>query len=202
MPSWRVEEGPQGLRLTQNVRRALGSEEMTWADLFQIRLRSVRVFVLYFPSRFELDVDQQTQEGLRAFGRLTGPRTSVNFWDGTDPRLEDALALFDVEKPPALVVASGTNGDGAAPIEKSDLYSIVITDVAVLSDRARLAEAVNAAEQVLMRGNPAEIAGYLRARAADRVLSAVGAIAGDLRDALLKFKPKLGLPGGVSVQIG
>lgn len=202
MPSWQLEEGPRGLRLKPVVRRAFGSEDMTWADLLQLRLRSVRVLVLYFPSRWDLEADAHAQESLRAFGKLTGTSTSVNFWDGTDPQFEQALALFDVTMPPALVVASGSGSHDDVPVDKNHLYSIVITDAAVLSSRDKLAAAVNTAHEVLMRGNQAEIAGYLRARSAGQVLSAVGAIAGELRDALLKLKPKLGLPGGVSIQLG
>ena len=163
----------------------------------------MRVFVLYFPSRFDLAADQHAEESLRAFGEQTGATTSVNFWDSTDAQFEHALAMFDVKTPPALVVASGTSSDpGDVPADRDKLYSIVFTDTAVLSDRARLAEAVNTAQQVLMRGDQAEIAGYLRARAASQVLSAVGSIAGELRDGLLRLRPKLGLPGGVSIQIG
>jgi hypothetical protein len=202
MASWRVEEGPQGLRLAKVVRRSFGSEEMTWADLLQLRLSSVRVFVLYFPSHWDLEADARAEEALRAFGRLTGVETQVNFWDATDVEFHQGLSLFDLQASPALVVATGLREGDAAPRKSSSLYSIAITDQAVLSDREQLARAVNTAHEVMVRGNSDEIAGFLRARAATSVLSAVGAIAADLRDGLVKLKPKLGLPGGVSIQLG
>jgi hypothetical protein len=202
MSAWRIQEGPAGLRLASVTRRQFGSKEMTWADLLELRLRPVRVYVLYFPSRFDLDFDEQVKEALRSFGSLTSTDTSVSFWDSTDPEYEHGMALFGLKTPPALVFATGLSDVRQSPLDSANVYSILITDDVVLRDRALLAAAANTAHEVLVRGDRAEIVRYLRARAAGGVLAAIGGLAGDLRDSLLKLKPKLGLPGGFSIQLG
>ncbi len=82
------------------------------------------------------------------------------------------------------------------------MYAICVTDQTVLGDPTRLAAAVNSAHEVLMRGNPKEITGYLRQQAATSLLTALGHIAGDVRDQILILRPKFLLPGGGSLQIG
>jgi hypothetical protein len=204
MSGWRLEEGSDGLRLAPVVRRALGSEEFTWADLLYLRLSAVYVFVLYFPSRFDLPADAIAKTALQAFGQRTGPGTSINFWDSTDPEFSKALGIFDVKAPPALVLAGTSKADRTAtsPIDPADLYAISITAPEILGDAGHLALAVNNAHEVLMRGNPKEITRYLRQQAASSLLVYIGTIAGGLRDELLKCKPKFGLPGGISLQLG
>src|SRR4051794_18713606 len=110
MSSWRLEEGSEGLRLAPVVQRTLGSEEFTWADLLYRRLSTVQVFVLCFPSRFDLLSDAVAKTSLQAFGQRTGPGTSINFWDPTDPEFSRALAIFDVTAPPATVLVGGSKG--------------------------------------------------------------------------------------------
>ena len=142
---------------------------------------------------------------LATFGNLTGVATSVNFWDPTDPEFVQALALFDVQAPPALVLAGGVRPERKAdppPLDPADLYAICITEPTVLGDATRLAAAVNSAHEVLMRGNPKEITGYLRQQAAASLLAAVGRIASEVRDQILALRPKFLLPGGASLQIG
>jgi hypothetical protein len=184
--------------------RGFGSEELTWADLLYRQVSAVKVYALYFPTRFELPVDTAATEALRAFGRLTGAGTSVNFWDPTDGEFDHALRLFGLEQPPALVFATGLQLRGAelGRGEQANMYMIAITDQAVLADRERLAAAANTAHEIVLRASPKEIAGYLRRREADSVLASVGRIAAELRDQLVKLKPKLGLPGGVSLSFG
>ena len=94
MTEWRVEELPGGLRLTPVSRRGLGSEELTWADLLYFQLAASTVLLLYFPSRFGLEVDTLAHEALTVFARATGTDTLVNFWDPTDPEFSRALALL------------------------------------------------------------------------------------------------------------
>jgi hypothetical protein len=53
-----------------------------------------------------------------------------------------------------------------------------------------------------MRGDAREITRYLRARSAISVLDAIGRISNSVLNVVLKLKPKLGLPGGVSLQVG
>jgi hypothetical protein len=196
---WRVIEGEQGtLRLEEVVRRGFGTERATWAELLALRLRSVRIYVVYFPSRFDLDLDGSIQAALRIFGTESGPDISVNFWDPTDPAFSHALDLFDLQHSPALVVATGLKPDASGAVDPDSMYMIAFTDQAVLGDRQRLADAVNTAVQVLGRGNRAEIAGFLRERSIASVLSAIGRIS----SALVALKPRLGLPGGVSIALG
>jgi hypothetical protein len=82
------------------------------------------------------------------------------------------------------------------------MYAISFTDRRILEDRERLADAVNTAHEVLVRGDPAEIAGYVRQRAAASVLDAMGRIGAAVRDQILKLKPKVQIPGGASLQLG
>src|ERR1700730_16090780 len=81
MPTWRIEDSPSGLRLGTVTRRALGSEELTWADLLLLRLDRVQVLALYFPSRLDRPDDESAKQTLLTFARNTGIPTSVNFWD-------------------------------------------------------------------------------------------------------------------------
>jgi hypothetical protein len=201
--TWRVESTAAGLSLAPVVRRSLGSEEFTWADLFARDLARVRAYAIYFPSRFDLVVDQVATDALRAFGQRTGVGTSVNFWDPADSELSRALAFFGLSVPPALVFATGLKVKGAAAGGPDpNLYSIAITDPAVLGDRELLASAANTVHEIIVRGNPDEISGYLRKQSADSVLETVARVAGVVRDQILRFKPKVGLPGGFSVQLG
>src|SRR5712691_10498045 len=79
MEKWTVEEPNGELRLAPL--RALGLDRFTWAHLLYGRLSQVQVYVLYFPSRFDLPIDKTTIDALRTFGTNTGPGTSVNIWD-------------------------------------------------------------------------------------------------------------------------
>jgi hypothetical protein len=164
----------------------------------------VQVFVLYFSSRFEFDSDTLVEQALRTFGQQTGPGTSVALWDPTDPEFDRALALFGVLAPPALILARGLKGATAraADLSPQDLYTICFADPAVLGDRDQLASAVNTSHQILMRGDAREITRYLRARSAISLLDAIGRISNSVLNVVLKLKPKLGLPGGVSLQVG
>ena len=202
MTEWRVEESPDGLRLAAVTRRGLGSEELTWAELLYLQLAASTVLVLYFPSRFGLSVDTLAHEALTVFARATGTDTLVNFWDPTDPEFSRALALFDVAAPPALVLARGLKLRGKRTLDRAHLYAISVTEPDVLRDRERLASAVNAAHEVLARGDAAEISGYLRMRAVGSLLQALGRLGGSVADGLVRLKPKVSLPGGPSIQLG
>src|SRR5579864_6076870 len=105
MEKWSVKETQGGLQLVP--RRALGSDRFTWAHLLYSRLRPVQVYILYFPSRFNLSLDKIVIDMLRTFGTNTGSGTSVNIWDSRDPNWEKALMLFDIKSPPALVFVTG-----------------------------------------------------------------------------------------------
>jgi hypothetical protein len=204
MARWRIDETPAGLRLAPVTVRGLRAEPLTWADLLHSRLEQVKVYVLYFPSRFDLELDTQATEALRSFGLNSPASTSVSFWDPTDPEFSRALGLFDLRTPPALVFVAGMRLEGIEARSHGDapLYAIAITDQEVLRERERLASAANTIHEIIARGNPQEIAAYLRQRQRHLLLEAIGTFAGQLRDQFLKLKPKLQLPGGPSLQLG
>jgi hypothetical protein len=141
------------------------------------------VYVIYFPSRFDLPVDAKATAALRSFGERTGSGTSVNVWDPTDPEFSRALHLFGVISPPGVVLAGGSKRvpTSSHPLDPGDLYAISFTDPFVLEDAERLASAVNSAHEVLARGDPREITRYVRAQAASALLTTLGNIASGLR---------------------
>lgn len=186
--------GPAGLRMAPL--RGLGTATFGWSDLLAAELSAADVFVIYFPSRFDLPVDGAMSETLKVFGSHSSSRTSVNSWDPTDEHFSEALALFGVRRPPALVLITGLEGG------IDSLYCVSFTDASVLSERALTAEALNIAHEVLMRCDRSEIAGYLRGRKREALLRAVGRGAGVVRDELLRLHPKFGLPGGFTVELG
>jgi hypothetical protein len=204
MNAWQVEETSEGLKLSRPTRRTFGSERFTWADLLYRKLASVKVYVIYFPSRFNLDMDAAVIKALRTFGENTGPSTSVNFWDPIDPEFGKALELFHLQSPPALVLATGLKVQGIEPFgpDKANLYTITITNREVLSNQEQLAAAVNTSHDILVRGNPKEITSYLRKNAIQSLLEVIARVAGDVRDEILKCKPKFTLPNGISIQVG
>ena len=55
------------------------------------------------------------------------------------------------------------------------MYAITIVDPKVLRDRDRLASAVNSAHEVLMRGDAAAIAQYVRNQDRDSLLATIAA---------------------------
>jgi hypothetical protein len=186
--------------------RAFGSETFTWADLLQGRLSEVRVFALYFPSRFNLPVDAAASESLRLFGDATSELTSVDFWDPQDKEFSEALGLFGLRNPPALVLVSGLQTQAPDALDAAtlsdSLYCISFSDSAVLADRERMASAVNIAHEILMRCDSREIASYIHGRKIRALLAAIGRGAGAVRDQLIQLHPKFGLPGGLSVELG
>jgi hypothetical protein len=200
--TWAVQATPHGLRLAAIEMRATTTSPLTWAELLGTRLSTVRVFVLYFPSRFDLGVDTTVRNALDAFGRQTSNQTSVSCWDPTDPFLEQALRLFDLAAPPALVLATGLKRRGKQILKRSSLYAITITERSALGDRERLAAVVNSAHEVLIRGDPAAIASYLRRRDCESLLATVASIGHFVVEQLAALKPKFQLPGGFSVQLG
>lgn len=169
-------------------------------------LSSARVYALYFPSRFGLPVDEAAEESLRIFGGATSNRTSVDFWDPQDDHFSEALELFGLRQPPALVLATGlATQPGEPPVSgwpPDSLYCISFTDAAILTDRQQMSVAVNIAHEILMRCDSKEIASYIRQRKIKALLSAIGRGAGAVRDELVKLHPKFGLPGGLSVELG
>lgn len=205
METWRLEETDNGLRLKQeDKRREKGSERFTWAELLYGKLALVKVYAIYFPSRFDLPVDNQAMDALKVFGKNTGPDTSVNFWDTTDPEFIKALELFKLNTIPALVLARGLKFNNMVPQgpTKADLYTIVIADTDLLSKSERLAYAVNAAHQILIGSNPQEISNYIHTQNAKALLESIGKIASSLLKEIRKFKLTFQLPGGVSLQLG
>jgi|SRR5215469_6197803 len=204
MAQWKLVESTEGLRIEASEVRAMGEEGFTWAHLLYGKLGSVEVGLFYFPSRFDSAVDQSIIEELRTFGGNTGASISVNIWDPKDPQLQQALALLGLKTVPAVVLASGLKIAGMEPRgpAKTPLYSIVFDDSALLSDTKQFQTAVNAATDVLSRSNPKEITGYIRMQKAKDILGAIGKIAAAVRDEILRWKPKFGIPGGASVQVG
>jgi hypothetical protein len=202
--NWKFVETDKGARMEQAALRAMGEEQFTWAHLLYGKLATVRVGLFYFPSRFDTDTDRAVIEALRAFGQNTGADTSVNIWDPTDPAFEHALELFGLKAVPAVVLVTGLQVPGLQPRGPTEtpLYSIIVDQPGVLSDAGPFQSVINSAHEVLVRANPKEIAAYIRAQKAGSILSAIGKIASHLREEILKWKLKLGLPGGVSVQIG
>jgi hypothetical protein len=201
---WRLRRTETGLRLGQV--RAFGTERFTWADLLRVPLAAVRVYVLYFPSRFDLPVDAAATESLRNFGPATSELTNVDFWDPQDVHFSAALDLFGLRTPPALVLIAGLQTQVAdvpgAGTPSDSLYCIRFTDVAVLSDRQRMAAAVNVAHEILMRCDSREIVRYIRGQKIKALLAVIGHRAGAVRDELIKLHPTFGLPGGISVGLG
>jgi hypothetical protein len=204
MSSYRVDATDTGLRLTPIVRRALGSDSATWADLLYRQLHGVQAFCLYFPSRFDLPVDKHATDTLRVFAANTGSDTSVEFWDPADPEFSRALGLFGLAAPPALVFVAGLRLKGALLTgpEGTNLYAVAIQDQAVLSDRERLAAATNTAYEVVRRSDPREVASFLRKQSAVSLLESVGKISSAVADQIVRLKPKFTLPGGVGIQLG
>ncbi len=135
---WGLRRSESGLRLGQV--RAFGSETFTWADLLRVPLAETRVYTLYFPSRFDLPVDAAATESLRRFGGNSSNRTSVDFWDPQDEHFSEALKLFGLRTPPALVLATGLQAVAEAPgaVARPDmLYCISFADQTVLTDRGQ-----------------------------------------------------------------
>lgn len=200
---WRLRRTDSGLRL--GLVRAFGTGRFTWADLLRVPLGTARVYALYFPSRFDLPVDAGAEESLRIFGGATSNRTSVDFWDPQDEHFSEALELFGLRNPPALVLATGLEAPGEASgagWPPDSLYCISFTDQAILADRRQLAGAVNIAHEILVRCDSREIAGYIRQRKIKALLGAIGRGAGAVRDELIRLHPKFGLPGGFSIELG
>lgn len=205
MDTWMLDDTPNGrLRILPDVRRDFGSKRFTWGHLLYGRLNPVKVFVIYFPSRFDLKLDEIAEDAMRTFGRNTGSSTSVNFWDPEDPRFSDALALFDLKAPPALVFATGLELHDIEPSgpDRSNLYAITITDPEVLSDEDRLSRSSNEIHEILTRGNPKEIASYIRKGAIASLLEVIAKVLGTLVDGFSRLKPKLHLPDGTSISLG
>jgi hypothetical protein len=200
MARWRLSGNTdQGLRLEQvPLTRGFGQDQFTWANLLYFRLAEVRVYVLYFPSRFDLPVDATSKALLRTFADNTPTRTSVNFWDPRDEHFADALSLFGVSAPPALVLASGLGSSRDDLPDESNLYCVSFTDMDVLGDPGHFVAAVNLAHEVLTKGDPKEIARLIRSRNREGLLAVAAAVS----DQVVKLKPKLGLPGGLSIALG
>ena len=115
-----------------------------------------------------------------------------------------ALELFDIKSPPALVFATGLqlkDIDSRCP-DKANLYTIIITDMDVLSSSDKLPRSINIAHDILVRGNPKEIASYLRTNALHALLQMIAKFGRGASDEIVKLKPKFQLPDGSSIQLG
>jgi hypothetical protein len=202
MARWSLEETNDGLRLVP--RRGLGSDRFTWAHLLYGRLDLVQVYVIYFPSRFNLAVDTTVIDTLMTFGTNTGPSTSVNLWDTRDPNFEKALELFDIKSPPALVLATGLQLKDIDPLgpDKANIYTLTITNMDVLSSSDKLPQSINIAHDILVRGNPKEITSHLRTNALHSLLQTIAKVARVASDEIVKLKPRFQLPDGSSIQLG
>ena len=165
-----------GLRLGQL--RRLGTDTFTWADPLQGWLSEVRVFLLYFRSRFNLPVDATASESLWLFGDETSELTSVDFGDPQDKNFSEALGLFGLRNPPALVLVSGLQTQAPDALDVATLpdalYCISFSDSAVLADRECMASTVNIAHEILMRCDGWEIASYMHGRKIKALLGAIG----------------------------
>jgi hypothetical protein len=96
---WTLRETEEGLRLIPGEqRRKFGSERLSWMELLYRQLAAVRVFVLFFPSRFDQPTDMQVMEALRRFGSNAPADTSVNFWGprGSGVRSRSRILRADV----------------------------------------------------------------------------------------------------------
>jgi hypothetical protein len=181
----------------------LSEVPLTWEKLLVSQLSDVRVFVLYFPSRFDTEADRDASEMLRTFGAHTGNHTCVSFWDPTDAEFSRALELFDIKSPPALVCAPGLQLRGVmSSTGDTHIYALAITDPTVLGNRKELESAINTTHEVVMRGNPREVSGYLRERKASAILSALAHGSSGFLDRLVRLKPRISLPGGVGLALG
>ncbi len=202
MEKWTVEETNGELRLAPL--RGLGSDRFTWAHLLYGRLGQVQVYVIYFPSRFNLAVDKTVIDTLRTFGTNTGPSTSVNVWDTRDPNFGKALELFDLKSPPALVLATGLQLKDIDPLgpDKANIYTLTITNMDVLNSPDKLPQSINIAHDILVRGNPKEIISHLRANALHSLLQMIARVARVASDEIVKLKPRFQLPDGSSIQLG
>ncbi|MDJ0863079.1 MAG: hypothetical protein QNJ87_07755 [Gammaproteobacteria bacterium] len=201
---WTLSGTPEALRLQPEKTRSLNSRAFTWAHFLYGELLEIDVYTLYFPSRFELPVDEKCKKLLRDFGANTSKKTSVNFWDPRDENFERALKFFDLEKPPAIVLVSGLGLESMDPVgpEETDLFSISFADADLLENEGELANALNRAHTVFAQGNPKEISAFLRSQKRDGILSWIGKLLGKARDELLRWKPKIGLPDGTSIELG
>lgn len=199
-----IEDTKGGLRLASRNVRGSGSVDLTWADMLYSRLGRVNVYVLYFASRFDQALDSTATAALWAFGENTPPTTSVSCWDPRDPEFSRALGLFGLKAPPALIFVSGLQLEGMVSTspERAPLYSVAITDEDILGDKTRLASSANTIHEVIMRGDPKEMESYLLQRRLDALVDATGNVGEQLRDQFLALKPKIGLPGGISIQLG
>jgi hypothetical protein len=197
---WRLHSSDAGLRMSPV--RAFGSDVFDWGDLLRARLATAQVYVIYFPSRFQLPVDTIATDTLRVFGANTSIATSVNVWDPTDGHFSAALGLFGLRQPPALVLVTGLRERDPDDDPASSLYCLSFAAESVLADPARMASAVNIAHEILTRCDPKEIAGYVRARRVSSILRLIGRGTGAIMDEFVRLHPKLGLPGGVSVELG
>lgn len=204
MNNWKLVETAEGLRLEKATSRVTGLREFTWAHLLYGKLGHVKVGIFFFPSRFDNDLDKAVIALLETFGRNTGATTSVNFWDTKDPHFENALNLFGLKTVPSLVLATGLQIGSMNPRgpEKTPLYSITQDVSTALSDPKRFQKNVNLAHDVLMRCDPKEIVNYIQSQTPDPILSAIEKIFARIRDEILQWKPKFGLPGGISVEVG
>jgi hypothetical protein len=202
MEKWTVEETNGELRLAPL--RSLGSDRFTWAHLLYGRLGQVQVYIIYFPSRFDLAVDTTVIDTLRTFGTNTGPSISVNVWDTRDPNFGKALDLFDIKSPPALVLATGLQLKDIDPCgpDKANIYTLTITNMDILSSSDKLPQSINIAHDILVRGNPKEITSYLRTNALHTLLQVIAKVARVASDEIVKLKPKFQLPDGSSIQLG
>jgi hypothetical protein len=130
----------------------------------------------------------------------------VDFWDPRDDHFSEALELFGLETPPVLVLATGLRVQrregGGATTAFDSLYCISFNDQQLLADRGQMADAVNVAHEILLRCDPAEIAGYIRARKVKSLLQLIERLSAALRDQLIKLNPTFGLPGGFSIGLG
>ena len=198
MSGWRLAgDATSGLRL--ETTRGFGHDQFTWEDLLYSQLTDVRLYVLYFPSRFDLPADEHCMHLLRTFGDNTSTATSVNFWDPRDQQCGDALALFGVPSPPALVLVNGLQ---LTSVHDAKLYSISFIDKDVLTDTDSFVAAVNLAHEVVSKGDPKEIARLIQKRDHEALYEVIGRVGAAARDHLVRLKPKLGLPGGISIGLG
>jgi len=201
---WTLIEDGGTIRMKPEALRAMGDEQFTWAHLLYGKLGDLKVGIFYFPSRFAAPIDSAVIGALRTFGQNSGATTSVNIWDTRDSEFDHALGLFALKTVPAVVLVTGLQVEGMQPRQpdKTSLYSITIDDPAVLSDLARFQAAINSAHEVLTRSDPKEISSYIRSQKSVAIVAAIGKLAAHIRDEILRWKPKFGLPGGIFVQVG
>lgn len=203
MNEWTLVKTESGICMKESKRRSNGSKKFTWANLIYKKLASVEVFIIYFPSRFELEVDDTVKKIITKFGENTGATTSVNIWDVKDPKFSKALLMFNLKTPPALVIASGLKAHNSEPYgpDRANIYSIAIDDTNLLGNPEKLMPTLSYFHEVIAKGNSKEISACIRKKSVDSFLVHARSIVGGFKNAVSGISIKMQLPDGSVLEV-